>query len=185
MTEADSQTTTAIRGGARLMDRTEYRTKPTPLNARASDTVFSAVQRMTEKRYGCIIVVDEQERIEGIVTERDVMVKVVGGQLDPKTTTLDQIMTRNPRVAREDDPMLDWLRIMSNERFRRLPVVDDDGRVKALFTQGDFVSYTWPDLMEQGKNLAKATVVANFPWLLIGGGVLIYSLGTLLVVALT
>ena len=54
--------------------------------------------------------------------------------------------------------LLDWMRIMSNERFRRLPVVDDEGRIKAVFTQGDFVSYTWPDLIYQMKSLAGATV---------------------------
>ena len=43
--------------------------------------------------------------------------------------------------------MRDWLRIMSNERFRRLPVLDADGRLVHVMTQGDFVSYTWPDLL--------------------------------------
>ncbi len=185
MAEMSETPSTAQRGGARLMDRTEYRNKPKPLTGLASDPVIGAVQKMSEKRYGCIIVVDAEGKIEGIVTERDVMSKIVGGKMDPETTTLGDIMTHDPRVAREDDLMLDWLRIMSNERFRRLPVVDDQGRPKALFTQGDFVSYTWPDLVEQAKNLAKATVASNFPWLLVGGGILIYALGTLVVIGLS
>ncbi len=72
-------------------------------------------------------------------------------------------MTENPKLARETDDMLEWLRIMSNERFRRLPVVDDQDRIKAVFTQGDFVSYTWPDLMYQMKSIATATVTKNWP----------------------
>ncbi len=184
MAETTQTPSTAQRGGARLKDRTEYRSKPRPLTGRASDPVVGAVHKMAEKRYGCIIVVDDDGKIEGIVTERDVMTKIVGGKMDPEKTTLGDIMTEEPRVAREDDLMLDWLRIMSNERFRRLPVVDDEGRPKALFTQGDFVSYTWPDLAEQAKNLAKATMASNFPWLLVGGAVLIYALGTLVVVGL-
>jgi CBS-domain-containing membrane protein len=85
-------------------------------------------------------------------------------------------MTPHPRVARETDDMIDWLRIMSNERFRRLPVVDENGHIKAVFTQGDFVSYTWPDLINQMKSIATATVTKNWPLFLIGGGVAVYSL---------
>ena len=38
-------------------------------------------------------------------------------------------MTENPRVANENDNIIDWLRIMSNDRFRRLPVVDSEGKI--------------------------------------------------------
>ena len=105
----------------------------------------------------CISNSDGDEKVIGVVTERDIMNKLVGKGLDAKKTALSAIMTENPRLARETDDMLDWLRIMSNERFRRLPVVDDDGRIKAVFTQGDFVSYTWPDLMNQMKSMATAS----------------------------
>ena len=88
-------------------------------------------------------------------------------------------MTKDVKVARESDDIIDWLRIMSNERFRRLPVVDDSGRIVCVFTQGDFVSYTWPELIFQAKELAKAGVLKNLPILLIGGGLFIYALLTL------
>ena len=71
-------------------------------------------------------------------------------------------MTSNPRVANENDDVLDWLRIMSNDRFRRLPVVDKDNKIKVIFTQGDFVSYTWPDLLYQASQLAKASFMKGF-----------------------
>ena len=112
------------------------------------------------------------------------MNKLVAHSKDPKTTTLADIMTENPRVARETDDMLDWLRIMSNERFRRLPVVDENGHIKAVFTQGDFVSYTWPDLMYQMKSIATATVTKNWPFFLIGGGIALYSLVMVVVVSM-
>ena len=75
---------------------------------------------------------------------------------------LEKIMTENPRVANENDNIIDWLRIMSNDRFRRLPVVDSDGKIKVIFTQGDFVSYTWPDLIFQASQMAKATFFKGF-----------------------
>ena len=42
------------------------------------------------------------------------------------------------RAAKEDDNLLDWLRIMSNDRFRHLPVVDEEGKVVSMMSQGDF-----------------------------------------------
>ena len=65
---------------------------------------------------------------------------------------------------------------MSNERFRHLPVVDENGHIKAVFTQGDFVSYTWPDLMYQMKSIATATVSKNWGVFLIVGGIALYSI---------
>jgi CBS-domain-containing membrane protein len=93
-------------------------------------------------------------------------------------------MTPNPRLARETDDLIDWLRIMSNERFRRLPVVDENGEIKAVFTQGDFVSYTWPDLMYQMKSIATATVSKNWATFLIGGGIALYSLAMIILVSM-
>jgi CBS domain-containing protein len=158
------------------MDRPEYKMKQQPLTCAPETTVFDAVTKMAVKNYGSVIVIDSSKKVIGVVTERDVMNKLVAKNLDAHKTTLADIMTENPRVARETDDMLDWLRIMSNERFRRLPVVDENGHIKALFTQGDFVSYTWPDLIGQMKSIATASVVKNWPFFLIGGGVALYSL---------
>ena len=131
---------------------------------------------MSDKNFGAIVVIDNQKKVIGVFTERDVMNKVVGKELNPHKTLVKDIMTPNPRVANETDDLIDWLRIMSNERFRRLPVVDGNGHIKAVFTQGDFVSYTWPDLMYQIKNLATATLSKNFAVFLIIGGIFLYSL---------
>lgn len=171
------------RPGNRLMDRPEYASKPKPLTRTGTVTVFDAVSKMSDNNYGSVVIVDAEEKVIGVVTERDIMNKVVGKALDPKTTPLSAIMTENPRLARETDDMLDWLRIMSNERFRRLPVVDEDGRIKAVFTQGDFVSYTWPDLMYQMKSIASATFSKNPSIFLTIGAIAIYSLVLIIVLS--
>ncbi|WP_191090220.1 CBS domain-containing protein [Histidinibacterium aquaticum] len=165
------------------MDRPEYASKPKPLTRGPDATVSEAVAAMTDRSYGCVVVVDGDDKVIGIVTERDIMNKLVGKGLDPTSTKLSEIMTTDPRLARETDEMLDWLRMMSNERFRRLPVVDENGRIKAVFTQGDFVSYTWPDLMAQMRNIARAQLSSNFHYVLIGGGILIYVLAMIVVLA--
>ena len=174
----------AIRPGSRLMDRPEYRSKQMPLTKSPDTNVFDAVNAMSKKNYGSVVVVDSEKKVIGVVTERDIMNKVVGKELNPKETLLSSIMTENPKLARETDDMLEWLRIISNERFRRLPVVDDKGRIKAVFTQGDFVSYTWPDLMYQMKSIATATVTKNWPLFLIGRRIAIYSLVLILVISM-
>ncbi|MFL2791947.1 MAG: cyclic nucleotide-binding/CBS domain-containing protein [Paracoccaceae bacterium] len=172
------------RPGNRLMDRPEYQLKQQPLTCLPKTSVFDAVMKMTEKNYGAVVVVNEERKVIGVVTERDVMKKIVAPGLDASKTLVEEIMTKNPRLARETDDLIDWLRIMSNERFRRLPVVDDKGEIKAVFTQGDFVSYTWPDLMYQMKSIATATVSKNWALFLIGGGIALYSIVMFIVFSL-
>ncbi|MDZ7712456.1 MAG: CBS domain-containing protein [Rhodovibrio sp.] len=160
----------------RISDRPEFKSKPTPLTFRRDATVAEAVAAMSERNYGAVIVTDQDNKVEGVMTERDVMRKIVNAERDAKQTKLSDVMTTEVRTARADDDVLDWLRIMSNERFRRLPIVDDEGRLQAVFTQGDFVSYTWPELMSQATQLAKATVLRNWHIFLIVGAVMVYTL---------
>lgn len=167
----------------RLMDRPEFASKPRPLTFSPDTTVTAAAQAMDERNFGSVVVVDAEDKVLGVATERDILRKVVARNGDAASLTLEDIMTRDPRVARETDEVIDWLRIMSNERFRRLPVVDEDERIKAVFTQGDFVSYTWPDLIYQAKELAKASVGRNYPIWLIGGGIMLYSILMVIVVS--
>jgi CBS domain-containing protein len=164
------------RPAMRIRDRAEFSSKPKPLTMRPDANVAEAVAAMCDKNYGAVIVTDAEERVIGVVTERDIMRRIVNEQRDAAATPLSEIMTKDPRVASADDDVVDWLRIMSNERFRRLPVVDDQGRVMAVFTQGDFVSYTWPDLMGQARELAKATVFRYWHIFLIGGALMIYTI---------
>ena len=150
------------RKGGRLIDRPEYKSKPKPVTFLGKDKVFQAITVMADKNYGSVVIVDTKEKVIGIVTERDIVKKLVKNNMSPKTTKLEDIMTPNPRVANENDDVVEWLRIMSNDRFRRLPVVDSTGKIKAIFTQGDFVSYTWPDLIFQATQLAKASFLKGF-----------------------
>jgi CBS domain-containing protein len=166
-----------------LRDRPEFGSKPKPLTFRPDATVKDAVAAMTARSFGSVIVTDAEERVLGVVTERDVMRRVVHEDRAASATLLSDVMTAEPRVARETDDVLDWLRIMSNERFRRLPVVDDEGRISAVFTQGDFVSFTWPDLIYQAGQMAKATIFQQWHLWLVGGAIALYSILMILVIA--
>ena len=150
------------RKGGRLVDRPEFKTKPKPVTFLGKDKVSQAIAVIADKNYGSVVIIDNKDKVVGIVTERDIVKKLVNNNMSPKTTKLEDIMTLNPRVANENDDVVDWLRIMSNDRFRRLPVVDAKGKIKVIFTQGDFVSYTWPDLIFQASQLAKASFMKGF-----------------------
>jgi CBS domain-containing protein len=164
------------RQGLRLRDRPEFERKPAPLTFPADATVKDAVAEMAARDYGSVVIVDAENRVEGVLTERDIVKRLVNQGRDAGSVRLEEIMTRNPRTAQADDDMIDWLRMMSNERFRRLPVVDEDGKLITVLTQGDFVSYTWPDLMRQARELSKATLARNLPPVLIGAALLVYPL---------
>ena len=173
-----------IRKGGRLIDRPEFKTKPQPITFLAKDMVSKAIEVMAEKNYGSVVIIDSKDKVVGIVTERDIVKKLVRNNMSPKTTKLEVIMTPNPRVANENDDVLDWLRIMSNDRFRRLPVVDEEGKIKVIFTQGDFVSYTWPDLLYQASQMTKATLTKHFNLSSILIMIMIYSIAIIAAIKL-
>lgn len=160
----------------RIIDRPEFTSKPKVLTMRPTATVREAAREMSARRFGSVIVTDADETLLGIVTERDLMTRLIDQDRDPNTTMLEDIMTRDIRVARAEDRVIDWLRIMSNERFRRLPIVDDNGKVISMMTQGDFVSYTWPELLSQLAFTAKAALGANSQVTTMMAGVLVYTL---------
>ena len=139
----------------KISERPEFKSKKPPLTFTENDSVLDAVQAMTKDNFGSVVIVDSQNRIKGIVTERDLMKKLVFNQKNPKTTKLKDIMTKSVKVAGKDDDLITWLRQMSNERFRHVPVVDKSGRLINIMSQGDFVSYTWPNLLYQVKEIAK------------------------------
>lgn len=160
----------------KIKDRPEFRSKSAVLSFAPNDTVFAAVQAMSEKNYGAVVVVNPELKPVGIVTERDFMRRLLNKALDPKTTLLSEIMTTDVKVARADDDLLDWLRQMSNDRFRHLPVVDDDGVVINMMSQGDFVSYTWPQLLSRLSEQARATFDVNPSIYIAFAGVVMFML---------
>jgi CBS domain-containing protein len=166
----------------KIKDRVEFKSKPPVLSFAATDKVIDAVRAMSEKNYGASVVVDSDNRPVGIVTERDFMRRLLAKGLDANTTPLSDIMTRDLKLASTEDTVVDWLRIMSNERFRHLPVIDDQGKLINLMSQGDFVSYTWPQLLNRAKETIAKSFMERFHLHLILAGVMIYSILVLMIV---
>ncbi|MFN7226861.1 MAG: CBS domain-containing protein [Holosporales bacterium] len=173
----------AIYGGLfmKIKDRIEFRNKPPVLTFNAQDKVIEAVNAMSERNYGASVIVDAENKPVGIVTERDFMRRLLAKGLDAHTTPISTIMTSELKLASADDEVVDWLRIMSNERFRHLPVVDAQGKLLNLMSQGDFVSYTWPQLLGKLKESAVKLFMERFHLHLLVGAVMIYSIVILFV----
>ena len=166
----------------KIADRVEFEKKAPALTCQPDMTVHEAVQQMAEKNFGSIFITDEDNRILGVMTERDIFRRVIGESRDPKTTPVSAVMTTEVRMANKDDEILPWLQIMSNERFRRLPIVDKDNRLLKVMSQGDFVAYTWPQLMNQLGQMAQATFAPAFNPIAIVLGGLTYAVVVILIV---
>jgi CBS domain-containing protein len=86
-------------------------------------SVAETARRMAKKNVGASVVM-EDERLVGILTERDIVFRVVAQGLDPKTTRVADAMTRSPYTIGPDEPFGYALFIMHDNRFRHLPVVE-------------------------------------------------------------
>ena len=159
----------------KISDRPEFKSKKPPLTFTENETVLNAVKAMKNDNFGSVVITDKDKKVKGIVTERDLLKKLIPNLMNPKTTKLKQIMPSPVKMAKKDDNLLSWIRHMSNERFRHVPVVDKDGKLINVMSQGDFVSYTWPNLMYQVKEVAKENYFKANQVVLIVLSLLIYT----------
>ncbi|GJQ30257.1 MAG: histidine kinase [Phycisphaerae bacterium] len=91
-------------------------------------TALEAAQRMNQHRIGCLVVTDPRGgRVIGIISERDILTRLVAQQLDPRLTTVSGIMTHNVAVCSPCTPVDDLRTLMQSRRIRHVPVVDDTG----------------------------------------------------------
>jgi len=89
-------------------------------------SVFEAASLMTSANIAAIVIVDDNNKVSGIITERDLTRRVIAKGLDPKQTPIGAVMTKNPDTLSPDDSASDALELMQSRHFRHLPVVDGD-----------------------------------------------------------
>ncbi len=108
--------------------------------ADAGETVQEAGQRMGNRSVGTLVVVDDRKIPVGIITDRDLAVRVVGKGLDPNSVRVIDVMTEHPKTAHEDTTIEDSLRLMRAKGVRRLPVVDASGALVGLLAMDDILA---------------------------------------------
>ncbi len=160
----------------KIEDRLEFRNKAPVLTFSPDDFVIKAVNAMSAKNYGASVIVDGANKPVGIITERDFMRRLLDKGLDANTTRVKDIMTYDLKIARASDEVATWIRLMSNERFRHLPVVDADGKLVNVMSQGDFVSYTWPQLFTEIRAKTANSFAEKYQLYLIAGSIMLYTM---------
>ncbi len=100
-------------------------------------TVYEAACLMTRAACGSVLVLDAAGSMVGIVTERDLMTRVLAKAVDPQTTRLSAIMTPEPQTVPPETRVCDAVLIMIERGFRHLPVVAASGRILGVFSVRD------------------------------------------------
>jgi len=100
-------------------------------------TIWEAASVMTKANCGSVLIVDSGGNMLGIVTERDLMTRVLAKALNPATTLVSDVMTRNPHCVGPELLVSDAVLIMIERGFRHLPVVTPSGRILGVFSARD------------------------------------------------
>jgi CBS domain-containing protein len=121
-------------------------------------TLASASRRMREKGCGTLLALDHHGRLAGIVTDRDLALAIGLGE-DPRTVTVEQVMTREVHTCLAGDDLQLALAIMAQHRIRRVPVLDHHGDVLGLISIDDIILWGLQDGLQAGDVIAALRMI--------------------------
>ncbi len=147
MTEFEDEYSAGLEGefrelrGALLNDTINTLSPNEPVCLTETTTVHDAVSRMLPARQPGVLVIGADGRLIGIFTERDLLTRVVGRELDPRTTPLGAVMTRTPEALNPRDRVCYAVNRMSVAGYRTIPLVDEANRPVGIVTVHDFIKW--------------------------------------------
>lgn len=144
----------------RISEMPEFKDKTEVSHFNIDAKLSDAIEHMATNNYGAVLVM-ENNKLKGIFTERDLLRRVAAKGVNIKTAKLKDYMTTKIKTAQIDDRVHDCLRRMSQGRFRHMPVVDEQGNLKGMLSQGDFVAFTMSDIIARAATSAKAATGAG------------------------
>ena len=112
-----------------------------PITIDRHGSLAQATRQMNAHNIGCLLVTDAQDRLAGIFTERDVLIKVAGLVEELSSATVADYMTPNPITIKGEAPIAQALHLMSVHGFRHLPLVDEHQRPTGIISFRDVVHY--------------------------------------------
>ena len=121
------------------------------------ESVFQAAERMHQRAVGTLVILNEQSQPVGIVTDRDLVERVLAKGLDAYTTTVGEVMTARPNTASEEQPIEAALSLMRSGSFRRLPVTDGEGKLVGLLSLDDVLMLLAEEFTQIGTLLERET----------------------------
>lgn len=113
--------------------------------------VADCVRTMAAEKIGALIVMDG-ERLTGIFTERDALNKVLAAGLDPVSTKVSAVMTKDPYCIPPTTTVGEAMELVTKRRFRHLPIVEN-GKVLAVVSSGDLTHWLVKDQMGEVQEL--------------------------------
>ena len=105
------------------------------------ETIEDAARKLAQNDIGVLPICGDDRRLQGMLTDRDIVVKVVAAGKDPKSTTVGDVAVATEVVTiGADDSVEDALQTMKEHKVRRLPVIDGD-EVVGIVSQGDVATH--------------------------------------------
>lgn len=126
---------------------------PECVTARADATVLELAEEMDAEAVGTVVIVDDKGLPVGIVTDRDILCRVIAEARNEAETTAEEIMSAPLVCASPDVSTVDALEKMAENRIRRLPIVDDEGRVTRVLSLDEVVMGLSDELFNLGQTL--------------------------------
>jgi len=117
-------------------------------------SVTECVRQMNEEQIGAMLVMDGDQLL-GIFTERDAITKVLGSGLEPSYTNVSAVMSHDPICVSPDTTLDEAMAIVTNQRIRHLPVVQD-GKVLGMVSSGDLTHWLVEDRSGEIRELVDA-----------------------------
>lgn len=111
-----------------------------PIAIASTESITAAAQLMREQHVGFLVVYqlgDDLRRPIGVLTDRDIIVGVIAKKVDPEALRVDDLMTRQPLVANDNEDLSDVLQAMRLAGIRRVPVVDARGALVGVVSIDD------------------------------------------------
>jgi len=120
-----------------VRNRAADATRP-PVVTPPGATLRAVAHQLWEQGVGAAAVVDDDDRVIGIISERDLVARLAQGG-DADTTTAEQAMTRTVLSARPDDRLLDVVFLMTDAAVRHVPVIDEHGEMRGMVSIRDMI----------------------------------------------
>jgi len=124
-------------------------------HASIEETVQVAAQRMHNRKVGTLMVLNSERVPIGIITDRDLTVRVLAEGRDPFTTTVGDVMTPAPKTVHEEATLEEALTVMRSGPFRRIGVVDSAGKLVGLLSLDDILDTYRREFNEIGELLER------------------------------
>ena len=113
---------------------------PKPISVQVGQTVLQAIDIMQKNRIGCVCVV-EDDKLTGIITERDILIRVIGCDCNIDNVTVEEVMTPTPEYLFQDDEIAFAMNRMHVGGFRHVPLTDLQGRPTGIISVKDIVAH--------------------------------------------